>query len=64
MTYRVAQDAMKGTFEWLEEGLLTTDWLPQPDSEAGAESSREGVDSAESPAGPTPTSIGEPAGQA
>ena len=63
-TYRVAQEAMKGTFEWLEEGLLTTDWTPQPDSEAGTEGSRDGVASAESRAEPTPASIHEPAGQA
>ena len=64
VTYRVAQKAMKGTFEWLEEGLLTTDWLPQADSRARVESSKEGVDSAESRAEPSRTSIGEPAGQA
>ena len=63
-TYRVAQEAMKGTFEWLEEGLLTTDWMPKPDSGAATESSREGLDSAESRGEPTPASIGEPAGQA
>ena len=64
VTYRVAQNAMKGTFEWLEEGLLTTDWLPQADSRARVESSKERVDSAESRAEPSPASIGEPAGQA
>ena len=63
-TYHVAQEAMKGTFEWLEEGLLTTDWTPQPDSEAGTEGSRDGVASAESRAEPTPGSLHEPAGQA
>jgi hypothetical protein len=63
-TYHVAQEAMKGTFEWLEGGLLTTDWIPKPDSGAAAESSREGLDSAESRVEPTPESIGEPAGQA
>ena len=63
-TYRVAQEAMKGTFEWLEEGLLTTDWTPQPDSEAGTEGARDGVASAESRAEPTPASVHEPAGQA
>ena len=63
-TYHVAQEAMKGTFEWLEEGLLTTDWTPQPDSEAGTEGSRDGVASAESRAEPTPASLHEPAGQA
>jgi alkylation response protein AidB-like acyl-CoA dehydrogenase len=40
-TYGVAQDAMKGTFEWLEEGILTTDWVPQPEDEAGNESTGE-----------------------
>ena len=63
-TYHVAQEAMKGTFEWLEEGLLTTDWTPQPDSEAGTEGSRDGVASAESRAEPPPASLHEPAGQA
>jgi hypothetical protein len=62
VTYRVAQETMKGKFEWLEEGLLTTDWLPQADGGARAEGSREGVDSADSRG--TPTSISEPAGQA
>ena len=64
VTYRVAQNAMKGTFEWLEEGLLTTDWLPQRDSGARVESSRAGVDSADSLAESTPASVSEPAGQA
>jgi hypothetical protein len=63
-TYRVAQDAMEGAFEWLEEGLLTTDWTPQPDSGAKAESTLEGVASAESQEESAPTSIREPAGQA
>ena len=57
-TYHVAQEAMKGTFEWLEEGLLTTDWMPKPDSGAAAESSREGLDSAESRVEPSPASAG------
>ena len=63
-TYRVAQDAMKGAFEWLEEGLLTTDWVAQPDGGAEAQSTGEGIASAESQEEPTPASIREPAGQA
>ena len=63
-TYHVAQEAMKGTFEWLEEGLLTTDWTVRADSEGGTEGSRDGVASAESRAEPTPASVHEPAGQA
>ena len=63
-TYRVAQEAMKGTFEWVEEGLLTTDWVPQPDSEAKDQGTGEGVPPAELPEEPTPASIHEPAGKA
>ena len=63
-TYRVAQEAMNGTFEWLEKGLLTTDWMPQPEGGASSESTQGGVDSAESPVEPTPASMREPAGQA
>lgn len=63
-TYRVAQNAMKGTFEWLEEGLVTTDWMPPPDSGAASESSQGGADSAESRAEPTSAPIREPAGHA
>ena len=63
-TYHVAQEAMKGTFEWLEEGLLTTDWTAQSDGEAGTESSREDVASTESRTEPSPASFREPAGQA
>jgi hypothetical protein len=63
-TYRVAQDAMKGAFEWLEEGLLTTDWTPPPDGGAKDENTLEGVASAESPEEPALASIREPAGHA
>jgi hypothetical protein len=63
-TYHIAQEAMTGAFEWLEEGLLTTDWTPQPDSKAGTESPRDGAASVESQTDPNPASIGEPAGQA
>ncbi len=61
-TYGIAQDAMKGTFGWLEEGLLTTDWVPQPEGaatdEGGPEEAR-----AESEASET-TPVHEPAGHA
>ena len=62
-TYQAAQDAMKGTFEWLEEGLLTTDWVPQPDDEADDESTGEGAPAA-SQTEPESASIREPAGHA
>jgi hypothetical protein len=61
-TYRVAQDAMKGTFEWLEEGLLTMDWTPQPEGEG--ESAAASTVTAESPEAPSSASVPEPAGQA
>ena len=63
-TYRLAQDAMKGAFEWLEEGLLTTDWAPQPDGGAKDPSTGEGAAPSQSPEEPSPASIREPAGQA
>ena len=63
-TYRVAQEAMKGTFEWLEDGLVTTDWLPTSGSGAAAESSREGVASEGAQVEPSEKSIREPAGHA
>jgi len=63
VTYQLAQDAMKGTFEWLEEGLLTTDWVPQPDGGADDESIGEDTPSA-SQVEPDPESIREPAGHA
>ena len=62
-TYQAAQDAMKGTFEWLEEGLLTTDWVPQPDDEADDESTGEGAPTA-SQTEPESASVREPAGHA
>jgi hypothetical protein len=62
VTYQVAQDAMKGTFEWLEEGLLTTDWVPQPDG--GAHESIGEDTPATSQAEPDSESIREPAGHA
>ena len=62
-TYRVAQDAMKGTFEWLEEGLVTTDWAPQADDEADDDSTGEGAPAA-SQREPDSASIREPAGHA
>ena len=62
-TYQAAQDAMKGTFEWLEEGLLTTDWVPQPDRGADDESIGEDTP-ATSQAEPDSESIREPAGHA
>ena len=55
---------MEGTFEWLEEGLLTTDWMPQPDGGAKDQSTGEGVAPAEAGEEPSPASIREPAGQA
>ncbi|MCH8812055.1 MAG: acyl-CoA dehydrogenase family protein [Gemmatimonadetes bacterium] len=72
VTYQVAQDAMKGSFEWLEEGLLTTDWVPQPDGGADdesidEESTGEGTPAAsrEKPDGePDSAPIREPAGHA
>ena len=63
VTYRVAQDAMKGTFEWLEEGLVTTDWAPHADDEADDESTGEGAPAA-SQREPNSASIREPAGHA
>jgi alkylation response protein AidB-like acyl-CoA dehydrogenase len=70
-TYRVAQEAMKGTFKWLEEGLVTTDWVPHPDDGAGDETTGEGVPSSsqeepdEGPdEEPDSVSIQEPAGHA
>ena len=62
-TYQAAQDAMKGTFEWLEEGLLTTDWVPQPDDEADDESTGEGAPTS-SQTEPDSASTREPAGHA
>ena len=62
-TYQAAQDAMKGTFEWLEEGLLTTDWVPQPDDGAEDESTGEGAPPS-SQEEPDSASIREPAGHA
>jgi alkylation response protein AidB-like acyl-CoA dehydrogenase len=59
-TYGVAQDAMKGNFEWLEEGLLKTDWTPQADS--GAASTPEAVPSAEPQGESAPAPVREPAG--
>lgn len=68
VTYRIAQDAMKGEFEWLEKGLLTMDWTPQPDSGAQAERTKENVVSAElqaeSKEESAQASVREPAGQA
>jgi hypothetical protein len=53
---------MKGTFEWLEEGLLTMDWTPQPEGEG--ESAAASTVTAESPEAPSSASVPEPAGQA
>ncbi len=61
-TYGIAQDAMKGTFGWLEEGLLTTDWVPQPEGAATDEGGPEEAQ-AESEASET-TPVHEPAGHA
>ena len=69
-TYQVAQDAMKGSFEWLEEGLLTTDWVPpQPvggdDDEGATGEERTGEDTPVASQGePDSASIREPAGHA
>ena len=30
-TYEVAQQTMKGMFEWVEEGLVGEDWIPSPE---------------------------------
>ena len=62
-TYRVAQEAMKGTFEWLEEGLVTADWLPQAGGNAEAGAIGTGA-RAESPEEPNAASVPEPAGHA
>lgn len=62
-TYRVAQEAMKGTFDWLDEGLLVDDWVPQPDSRAKDESPG-GAAPVESPEQPDSASVREPAGHA
>ena len=62
-TYRVAQDAMKGAFEWLEEGLVTMDWTPQGDHGPGSDSSEEGT-AAESLPEPATSPVREPAGHA
>ena len=65
VTYQVAQDAMKGTFEWLEEGLLTADWAPQPDVGAGDGSGEGAPASEEKPDGePDSAPVREPAGHA
>ena len=65
VTYQVAQDAMKGTFEWLEEGLLTADWAPHPDVGAGDGSGEGAPASEEKPDGePDSASVREPAGHA
>jgi hypothetical protein len=63
-TYRIAQEAMKGTFEWLEDGLLTTDWMPTSGGGAESGSAREGVAPAKSQAEAAPESVREPAGHA
>jgi len=65
VTYQVAQDAMKGTFEWLEEGLLTADWAPQPDVGAGDGGGEGAPASEEKPDGePDSAPVREPAGHA
>ncbi len=64
VTYRVAQDAMKGTYEWLEAGLVTTDWMPNPDREAQEESTGEGVAAAEPTEERERAPTREPAGHA
>jgi len=62
-TYRVAQEAMKGTFEWLEKGLVTADWIPQ-DSKAEDEATGAADSRAELPGDPDRASVPEPAGRA
>jgi alkylation response protein AidB-like acyl-CoA dehydrogenase len=62
-TYRVAQEAMKGTFEWLEKGLVTADWIPQ-DSKAEDEATGAADSRAEFPGDPDRASVPEPAGRA
>ena len=62
-TYRVAQEAMKGTFDWLAQGLIVDDWVPQPDSGAENESP-EKASPVESPRQPDSESVREPAGHA
>jgi alkylation response protein AidB-like acyl-CoA dehydrogenase len=62
-TYDIAQDAMKGSFEWLEEGLLTTDWVPQTDDGADDTGGGEGA-STGSAEPPDSAPIHEPAGHA
>jgi hypothetical protein len=63
-TYRVAQNAMKGAFEWLEEGILTDDWVPQATGEAKEETAEDGVASDAAAVEAAPAPIHEPAGQA
>ena len=64
VTYQVAQDAMRGTFEWLEKGLLTTDWAPEPDRDGSDDTSHGEGAAAESVDQPDSRPIREPAGHA
>jgi alkylation response protein AidB-like acyl-CoA dehydrogenase len=60
-TYRVAQESMKGTFEWLEKGLVTADWIPQQDGQAQDKATGAGTHP-ESAGGDQDPAVREPAG--
>ncbi len=64
VTYRIAQEAMEGTFEWLEEGLLNVDWTP-PQTDGGAEDESTGESAPDQSSGDHDSaSIRETAGHA
>ena len=64
VTYRIAQEAMEGRFEWLEEGLLNVDWTP-PQTDGGAEDESTGESASDQSSGDHESaSIRETAGHA
>ncbi len=53
-TYKVAQQAMEGVFEWVEEGLVREDWIPVAETDSPATESTPAPPVASEP-------VGEPA---
>ena len=51
VTYKVAQQAMDGRFDWLEKGIVETDWvMPNADAPTPAEPEAAGGEASESEA--------------
>ncbi len=57
-TYDVAQEAMKGTFSWVEEGMVDEDWVPPTEGPVGGSDSGEVEFASVNEGEPEPASTG------